>query len=91
MRKVSEPGDAPTVVDLIRRGRCDLVVNTPGGGAEPRSDGYLIREAALVARVPCITTIAAATAATRAIADARVDTTLSLQERIDVETDARAA
>ncbi|HUK97442.1 MAG TPA: carbamoyl-phosphate synthase large subunit [Gaiellaceae bacterium] len=91
VRKVSEAGDAPTVVDLIRRGRIDLVVNTPGGGAEPRSDGYLIREAALVARVPCITTIAAATAATRAIADARVDVTLSLQERIDVEADARAA
>jgi carbamoyl-phosphate synthase large subunit len=91
VRKVSEPGDAPTVVDLIRRGRCDLVVNTPGGGSEPRSDGYLIREAALVARVPCITTIAAATAATRAIAEARSETTLSLQERIDVETGARAA
>ena len=91
VRKVSEAGDAPTVVDLIRRGRIDLVVNTPGGGAEPRSDGYLIREAALVARVPFIKTIAAATAATRAIADARVDVTLSLQERIDVEADARAA
>jgi carbamoyl-phosphate synthase large subunit len=91
VRKVSEAGEAATVVDLIRRGRIDLVVNTPGGGAEPRSDGYLIREAALVARVPCITTIAAATAATRAIADARVDVTLSLQERIDVEADARAA
>jgi carbamoyl-phosphate synthase large subunit len=91
VRKVSEPGDAPTVVDLIRRGRCDLVVNTPGGGAEPRSDGYLIREAALVARVPCITTIAAAAAATRAIAESHADVTLSLQERIDVEADARAA
>jgi carbamoyl-phosphate synthase large subunit len=91
VRKVSEPGDAPTVVDLIRRGRCDLVVNTPGDGAEPRSDGYLIREAALVARVPCITTIAAASAATRAIADACAETALSLQERIDVESDARAA
>jgi carbamoyl-phosphate synthase large subunit len=91
VRKVGEPGDVPTVVDLIRRGRCDLVVNTPGGGAEPRSDGYLIREAALVARVPCITTIAAASAATRAIADACAETALSLQERIDVEADARAA
>ena len=91
VRKVSEPGGSATVVDLIRRGRCDLIVNTPGGGADPRSDGYSIREAALVARVPCITTIAAAIAATRAIADARVETALSLQERIDVETDARAA
>ena len=35
----------------IRRGRCDLVVNTPQG-AGARSDGYLIREAALVARDP---------------------------------------
>ena len=49
---MNEPGEGPTVVDLIRRGRCNLVVNTPGGGPEPRSDGYLIREAALVARVP---------------------------------------
>jgi hypothetical protein len=41
--------------------------------------------------VPCITTIAAASAATRAIADACAETALSLQERIDVEADARAA
>src|SRR5204862_3630826 len=27
VRKVTEPGSGPTVVDLIRRGRCDLVVN----------------------------------------------------------------
>jgi carbamoyl-phosphate synthase large subunit len=91
VRKVSEPGSAPSVVDLIRRGRCNLVVNTPDLGPEPREDGYLIREAALTARVPCITTIAAATAAVHAIANARVETALSLQERIDVETQARAS
>ena len=91
VRKVGEDGSAPSVVDLIRRGRCNLVVNTPGGGPEPRTDGYLIREAALAARVPCITTIAAATAAVHAIANARVETALSLQERIDVETQARAS
>ena len=91
VRKVSETGDSPSVVDLIRRGRCKLVVNTPEGGTEPRSDGYLIREAALTARVPCITTIAAATAAVHAIANARAETALSLQERIDVEASARAS
>ena len=89
--RVGEEGTAPSVVDLIRRGRCNLVVNTPDGGPEPRTDGYLIREAALAARVPCITTIAAATAAVHAIANARVETALSLQERIDVETQARAS
>ena len=31
---------------------CDLVVNTPFGGSRQRTDGYRIREAALVARVP---------------------------------------
>jgi carbamoyl-phosphate synthase large subunit len=70
-----------TVVDLIRQHRCDLVVNTPQGSGA-RADGYLIREAALVARVPCITTISGAAAAVHAIANARAETTLSLQERI---------
>ena len=91
MRKVAETGDGQTVVDLIRRGRCDLVINTPDGGPEPRTDGYLIRESALAARVPCITTIAAASAAVHAIANARAEVALSLQERIDVEDQARAS
>jgi len=91
VRKVSTPGEEPSVVDLIRRGRCNLVVNTPEGGSGPRSDGYLIREAALAARIPCITTIAGAAAAVHAIANARAETALSLQERIDVETAARAS
>jgi carbamoyl-phosphate synthase large subunit len=76
-----------TVVDLVRRGRCDLVVNTPQGRGA-RADGYLIREAALVARVPCITTISGAAAAVHAIANARAESALSLQERIGAEVEA---
>ena len=72
----------PTVVDLVRRGRCDLIVNTPQGRGA-RADGYLIREAALAARVPCITTLAGAAAAVHAIANARAESALSLQERIE--------
>ena len=81
IRKVTEPGDGSTVVDLIRRRKVELVVNTPDGRGA-RSDGYLIREAALVARVPCVTTIAGATAAVEAIARATRGETLSLQERV---------
>jgi carbamoyl-phosphate synthase large subunit len=81
VRKVSEPGGGPTVVDLIRRGQCDLVLNTPAGSGA-RSDGYLIREAALVARVPCVTTVAGAAAAVTAIGEARREQALSLQERV---------
>jgi carbamoyl-phosphate synthase large subunit len=83
--KVADGGEA-SVVDLVRRGRCDLVVNTPFGGSLQRTDGYRIREAAQVARIPCITTIAGAAAAVHAIANARTEIALSLQERIDVET-----
>jgi carbamoyl-phosphate synthase large subunit len=78
----AEPGEA-TVVDLIREHRCNLVVNTPQGSGA-RADGYLIREAALIARVPCITTISGAAAAVHAIANARAEATLSLQERLAV-------
>jgi carbamoyl-phosphate synthase large subunit len=72
------------VVDLIRRGRVDLVVNTPEGG-NARSDGYAIREAALAARIPCITTPSGAAMAVHAIAAARREEALSLQERIELE------
>ena len=85
VRKVGEEGDSATVVDLVRRRRCDLVVNTPAGRGA-RSDGYLIREAALAARVPCITTLAGAFAAVEAIARARSEDALSLQERVAKRT-----
>jgi carbamoyl-phosphate synthase large subunit len=78
--KVSGGVGEATVVDLIRRGRCDLVVNTPQG-SEARRDGYRIREAALRARIPCITTLAGAAAAAEAIANARGEAARSLQER----------
>jgi len=78
-----EKGDA--VVTAIRAGRCDLVVNTPQGSG-PRRDGALIRQAAIAAHVPCITTLAAARLAVEAIAEARAEDSPSLQERIGRET-----
>ncbi|HMK91627.1 MAG TPA: carbamoyl phosphate synthase large subunit, partial [Thermoleophilia bacterium] len=68
VNKVTE--GTPHVVDLISEGRVDFVVNTPfGRGA--RSDGYEIRRAALEKGVPCITTLAGASAAVSAIEAAR--------------------
>ena len=55
-------------------------MNTPEG-RNARRDGYAIREAAVIAGVPCITTLAAARAAVEAIANARPEPVLSLQER----------
>jgi carbamoyl-phosphate synthase large subunit len=70
---------SPNVVDLIRSGSINLVINTPmGRGA--RTDGYEIREAAIRHRIPCITTLAGASAAVQAIAQARRVTPVPLQE-----------
>ncbi len=78
-----EKGDA--VVDAIRAKRCNLVVNTPQGSGA-RRDGALIRQTALGARVPCITTLSGARLAVDAIANARAEIAHSLQERIERET-----
>ncbi|NUT55996.1 MAG: carbamoyl-phosphate synthase large subunit, partial [Thermoleophilia bacterium] len=82
---VLEKGDA--VVDAIRAGRCDLVVNTPQGSGA-RRDGARIRQAALSARVPCITTLSGARLAVDAIANASGEIARSLQERIAQELQA---
>jgi len=47
---------SPNIVDLIRGGQIDVVVNTPQGSG-PRSDGYEIRTAAVASDIPCVTTL----------------------------------
>jgi len=57
----------PNVVDLIKGDRIQLIVNTPRG-QDTFFDEKAIRRAAVIARVPTITTIAAAQAAVEGIA-----------------------
>lgn len=64
------PGGEPTTVDLIHEGRIHLIVNTPHGataGSSARVDGYEIRTAAVLAGVPCITTVQGLAAAVQGI------------------------
>lgn len=56
----------PNVIDLIKNGQIDLIINTPYGKG-PRSDGYYIRTAAVTKGIPCITTISGALAAVQGI------------------------
>ena len=54
----------------ILDGEIDLVVNTPHGstgGGSPRLDGYEIRTAAMMANIPCITTVQGLGAAVQGI------------------------
>jgi len=64
VRKVHEGPD--NVVDRIRAGEIDVVVNTPQGSG-PRTDGYDIRTAAVAADIPCVTTLAGLTAMVQGI------------------------
>jgi carbamoyl-phosphate synthase large subunit len=57
----------PNVVDFIKGQRIQLIVNTPTG-LEPWFDEKAIRRAAVMARIPTITTLAAARAAAEGIA-----------------------
>jgi carbamoyl-phosphate synthase large subunit len=55
------------VVDLIKAGEVDMIINTPYGNPGPRVDGYEIRTAAVSRDVPCITTVQGAAAAVQGI------------------------
>jgi carbamoyl-phosphate synthase large subunit len=80
--KIKKIGEgSPHVVDWIRNGEVDMVINTPTGSGA-RADGLEIRSAAVRQGIPCVTTMTGASAAARAISaqregDAEV---LSLQE-----------
>ncbi len=75
----------PNVVDAIRNGEIDLVINTPLG-RQSRFDEKAIRKASTQYIVPCITTLSGARAAASAIRALQRETLTvrSLQEYHDV-------
>ncbi len=71
----------PNVTDVIKNRDVVLVVNTPSG-KRTRTDGFTIRQAALLYNVPIVTTLAAARAALAGIRAMRTEetTVCSLQD-----------
>ena len=61
----------PDVLDLIKNGEACLILNTPSGRRDARADDNSIRRAAIKYRVPYLTTIAAALAASEGVKAAR--------------------
>ncbi|WP_101524295.1 carbamoyl-phosphate synthase large subunit [Nocardioides houyundeii] len=62
------PDGEQTTVQLIHGGEIDLVINTPySTGTAGRLDGYEIRTAAVMANIPCITTVQGLAAAAQGI------------------------
>jgi carbamoyl-phosphate synthase large subunit len=60
----------PHIVDAIKNGEIQLIINTPAGRLSKYDDSY-IRKAAIKYKVPYITTTAAAAAAAKGIAASR--------------------
>ena len=48
---------SPNIIDLIREGKVDFVVNTITHARKPFSDGFQIRRAAVELSVPCLTSL----------------------------------
>ena len=69
VHKLSEK-HRPNVLDLITNGKVDLIINSPVGKDSVTDDSYL-RKAAIKAKVPYMTTIAAALATAKGIADVK--------------------
>ncbi|HEX3011538.1 MAG TPA: carbamoyl-phosphate synthase large subunit [Syntrophomonadaceae bacterium] len=55
VNKISE--GSPNIIDLIREGKVDFVVNTLTHGRTPYTDGFAIRRAAVELSVPCLTSL----------------------------------
>jgi carbamoyl-phosphate synthase large subunit len=56
----------PNIVDAIKNGEIQILINTPAGKTSQHDDSY-IRKAAIKHKIPYITTIAAATASAKGI------------------------
>lgn len=69
----------PNIIDHIKNGEIDLIINTPVGKG-PKYDEYQLRRQATMHKLPIITTIQGALAALEGIKRKRGITVLSLQE-----------
>ncbi len=65
VKKISE--GTPNILDRIKKGQVDLIINTPTGGRTQHTDGYYIRRTAVDLNIPYFTTISGAVAAVNAI------------------------
>jgi carbamoyl-phosphate synthase large subunit len=79
----------PNIVDLIKTGKVDMIINTPLG-RESFYDEKSIRRAAIRYNIPCITTLSAANAAARGIR-ALVEQTLEVAPLQSLHSEKAAA
>lgn len=57
VHKLGKLGEGSDIIDAIRSGEIQLVVNTITRGKEPERDGFKIRRAAVEHNIPCLTSL----------------------------------
>ena len=75
VRKLAE--GSQDILKLIRSGQCAAVINTPTLGKTVDRDGFLIRRAAVEARVPCLTSLDTALAVVTALRASAIATNVA--------------
>jgi len=55
VRKLTE--EQPNIIDVIKNGEVDLVINTPTKGNDSKRDGFIIRRAAVERNIPVVTAL----------------------------------
>jgi len=68
----------PNVLDMIKNGEIDLIINTPEGSVA-RSDGYYLRTAAVLHNVPSVTTISGALALVQGIKEMKYNSKVKVK------------
>ena len=79
--KVNDEGDN-NVLDIIRRGRVNYVINTMSEGKEISLDGFLIRRVSAENNISCFTSLDTANAIL-SVVEAQSFTTISMNELMD--------
>jgi carbamoyl-phosphate synthase large subunit len=78
VRRVNKIAEgSPHVVDLIRGGQIDMVLNTLTKGKMPERDGFRIRRAAVELNIPCLTSLDTAKAVLHVIENLKTGGTVN--------------
>ncbi|MBA2870740.1 carbamoyl-phosphate synthase large subunit [Anoxybacillus calidus] len=68
--------DSPNILDVIRQGKAQVVINTLTKGKQPESDGFRIRRESVENGIPCLTSLDTAKAMLQVIESMTFSTTV---------------
>ncbi|ANB60426.1 carbamoyl-phosphate synthase large subunit [Anoxybacteroides amylolyticum] len=74
--------ESPNILDIIRQGKAQVVINTLTKGKQPESDGFRIRREAVENGIPCLTSLDTAKAMLLVIESMTFSTTAMSEKKV---------